>query len=67
VHLHPLHSSVSFPFPFPLEHSSRQSPFTFMSYYYFCYHHHHFRSRFHRWARTCAICPFEFGLSRSTW
>jgi hypothetical protein len=35
-----------------------------MSHYH---HHHHFRSRFHKWMRTCAIWPSELGLSHLAW
>jgi hypothetical protein len=30
-------------------------------------HHHHFRSRFHKWVRTCDIWLWGHGLSHSAW
>jgi hypothetical protein len=45
-------------FPLPLLLIPQQSPFTFVSQY----HHHSIISCPHKWARTCDIWLFEFGL-----
>jgi hypothetical protein len=63
VYFNPLHPSVSFPFPFPvLTDPLRQYPIYIHMLFLCHHHHHHFRSRFHRWVRTCDIWPFELGL-----
>jgi hypothetical protein len=70
VHIHVayfdlLHCSVSsFPFSLtlPTDFPSQTALCTFMSH---C--HCHFRSRFHKWLRTCHIWLFELGLPHPVW
>jgi hypothetical protein len=43
-------------------------PIKFTAYYFYDnQYNHNFRSRFHKWMRSCNIWPFELGISYSAW
>jgi hypothetical protein len=45
--------------------SPQNPPYAFVSHYYLS--STLFRTRFHKWTRTCSIWPFELGFSCSPW
>jgi hypothetical protein len=53
------------PHSLPLLIPSDHPPYTLLSHYDYYHHHHyhhHFRSRFHKWVRTCDLWPFQLVL-----